>query len=120
MTLESLKDLLASYPFSQETYPFDEITCVYKVGGKMFALINAHETNRLSINLKNSPENNILLRDMYQEIIEGYHMNKTHWNTVYLDGTLDDSVIKNMIDDSYHIVYKQLTKKIKLELENEA
>ena len=112
-----VKEILEALPFSQETYHFDEVTTVYKVGGKMFALFSNHDAKGLSINLKNTPENNMMLRDMYEEIVEGYHMNKTHWNTVYLDRTLDDSVILKLIEDSYQIVFKSLTKKIKTALE---
>ena len=120
MNKTQLKSYLETLPFSKETYPFDEVTAVYKVGGKMFALLSVHEEERLSINLKNTPENNILLRDMYDEIIEGWHMNKTHWITIYLDRTLKDSLIKNLIEDSHSIVFKSLTKKLKVELENRA
>jgi predicted DNA-binding protein (MmcQ/YjbR family) len=117
MTRQELVDYFLSLPFSKETYPFDEVTTVFKVGGKMFSLMSAHESDRLSINLKNTPDNNIELRDMYDEIIEGYHMNKTHWITLYCDRTLSDSIIRNLIDESYGIVYKSLTRKLKHELE---
>jgi len=120
MNRKEVIDYFLSKPFSKETYPFDEVTAVFKVGGKMFALMSAHEAERLSINLKNKPDENILMRQIYEEVIPGYHMNKDHWNTIYCDGTLEDSVIHKMIDDSYDIVYKKLTKKIRHELENEA
>ena len=120
MNRNEVIDYFLSKPFSKETYPFDEVTAVFKVGGKMFALISTHEAERLSINLKNTPDENILMRQIYDEVIPGYHMNKDHWNTIYCDGSLKDSVIQNMIDDSYDIVYKSLTKKLKKELENEA
>lgn len=120
MNRNTVKKYLLSLPFAIETYPFDEVTAVFKVGGKMFALMSLHEKERLSINLKNTPDQNILMREIYEEVIPGYHMNKDHWNTVYLDGTLKDGVIKKMIDDSYHIVYKKLTKKLRQELESSA
>ncbi|MBI9012265.1 MAG: MmcQ/YjbR family DNA-binding protein [Clostridiales bacterium] len=60
------------------------------------------------------------MRQIYDEVIPGYHMNKDHWNTIYCDRNLSDHVIQMMIDDSYDIVYKKLTKKIRQELENEA
>ena len=118
MNKNELRDFLLSKPFAIEDYPFDMVTAVYKVGGKMFALLSTHESDRFSINLKNTPDNNILLRDMYDEVIEGWHMNKTHWITVYLDRTLEDKLIMRLIDDSYNIVYKSLTKKNKEVLEN--
>lgn len=117
MTRNEVFEYLLSKPFSKETYPFDDVTAVFKVGGKMFALISAHEADRLSVNLKNKPDENILMRQIYDEVIPGYHMNKTHWNTVYLDGNLNASIVYKMIDDSYDIVFKKLTKKVKLELE---
>ena len=118
MTRQEIVDYFLSKPFAKETYPFDDITAVFKVGGKMFALISENEAERLSINLKNTPDENILMRQIYEEVIPGYHMNKTHWNTVYCDRNLDKSTIFKMIDDSYDIVFKKLTKKIKFELEN--
>ncbi|BEP28037.1 MmcQ/YjbR family DNA-binding protein [Helicovermis profundi] len=117
MTREDVVKYFLSKPYAIEYYPFDMVTAVFKVGGKMFALISDHEKDRLSINLKNTPEDNIELREMFKEIIPGYHMNKTHWNTVYLDGELEETLIKRLIDDSYNIVYKSLTKKVKKELE---
>lgn len=117
MTRDGIKDYVLSKPHAIEDYPFDFITPVFKVGGKMFALMSAHENDRLSINLKNTPDDNILLRQIYDEVIPGYHQNKTHWITVYLDRTLEDKLVKRLIDDSYNIVYKSLTKKVKAELE---
>ena len=120
MTKKRLKEILDALPFTEETYPFDEVTTVYKVGGKMFALYSDHDGKGLSVNLKNTPDNNFVLRDMYPEIKEGYHMNKTHWNTVYLEGSLEESLVVNLIEESYHIVFKSLTKKIKTSLENQS
>jgi predicted DNA-binding protein (MmcQ/YjbR family) len=111
-----IKKYLLNKNYAIEYYPFDFVTPVFKVGGKIFALISVHEKDRLSINLKNTPEDNILLRESYKEIIPGYHMNKAHWNTIYLDRALEEKLIKRLIDDSYNIVYKSLTKKIKIEL----
>jgi|LGVE01.1.fsa_nt_gb predicted DNA-binding protein (MmcQ/YjbR family) len=119
MTRQELVDYFLSLPFAKETYPFDEVTAVFKVGGKMFSLMSVNESDRLSINLKNTPDQNILMRQIYEDVIPGYHMNKTHWNTVYCDNKLEDSPIYKMIDDSYHIVFKSLTKKIKVELKDQ-
>lgn len=117
MTRKEVLKYLLNKPHAIEDYPFDFETPVFKVGGKMFALMSTHEKERISINLKNTPEDNILLRQMYEEIIPGYHQNKDHWITVYLDRTLEDRLIKRLIDDSYNLVYKSLTKKVKAELE---
>jgi len=113
MTLDEIRKYLLQKPNAIEDYPFDLETPVYKIGGKMFSLISFHEPDRLSINLKNTPDNNIILQEMYDEIIPGYHQNKTHWITVYYDRNLEDKLIKRLIDDSYNIVYKSLTNKIK-------
>ncbi|MBN2795717.1 MAG: MmcQ/YjbR family DNA-binding protein [Clostridia bacterium] len=109
---------LLSKPFARETYPFDEVTPVYKVGGKMFALISNHTPNRLCINLKNTPDQNVLMREIYKDVIPGYHMNKTHWNSVFIDGALNHTAIERMIDDSYDLVFNSLTKKIRKEIED--
>jgi len=120
MTRQEIVEYFLTKPFTKETYPFDEVTAVFKVGGKMYGLISDHESDRLTVNLKNTPDTNIALRDMYEEIIEGYHMNKTHWITVYCDRSLSDHMICKLIDESYDIVYKKLTKKLRTQLENEA
>lgn len=76
MNKTTLIDYLLSKPFSKETYPFDDVTPVFKLGGKMFALISTHTPNRLCVNLKNTPDQNILMRQIYEDVIPGYHMNK--------------------------------------------
>lgn len=119
MNKEEAKEYLLSKPFAKEEYPFDFVTPVFKVGGKMFALMSAHESDRSSINLKNTPDDNILLQELYDEVVPGYHQNKTHWITVYIDRTLNDKLIKRLIDDSYNIVYNSLTKKIREQLSND-
>ncbi|TXR54292.1 MmcQ/YjbR family DNA-binding protein [Reinekea thalattae] len=88
---------------SEET-PFGEGTLVYKVGGKMFALLRLSEP--LSINLKCDPQEAMILRDSFSEVTPGYHMNKKHWNTVDLSTELDNELIKGWIDDSYDLVCK--------------
>ena len=120
MTREDVIRYLLSKPYAIEDYPFDFVTPVYKVGGKMFALVSGHDKERLNINLKNKPEENEALRAAYETIIPGYHQNKRHWNTLYLDGNLEDEFIKKLIDDSYEIVYQSLTKKVRAALENGA
>lgn len=116
MNTEEVRQYLLSKPGSSENYPFNISVPVFKVGDKMFALINVHEPERLSINLKHYKEKNELLREIFNEIQPGYHMNKTHWNTVYLDGNLEEKFIKELIDTSYDIVFKSLTKKNQKEI----
>lgn len=95
----------------EECFPFDDEVLVFKVGGKIFALCNIN--NFISINLKCNPEYAIELRETHQEIISGYHMNKKHWNTVYINGNLNLKLIFELIDHSYDLVYSSLSKKIK-------
>lgn len=109
MKLAKLKKYLSGKPGSKEDYPFGPDVLVYKVMGKIFALFS--ETNDpIRINLKCDPNEAIILRDMYQAVIPGYHMNKEHWNTVILDGTVPEEEIKKMIDESYRLVVKSLKK----------
>jgi len=92
-----------------EAFPFDEETLVLKVGSKMFALTNIN-SQEFSINLKCEPLLAQALRQEYSSITPGYHMNKQHWNTIRIDGSIDESKIKFMIDLSYDLVFKRLTK----------
>lgn len=97
-----------------EEFPFDNETLVYKVGGKMFALTDIDAFT--SINLKNRPEEVIRLVEENAAIIPGYHMNKKHWITVLIDGSLSDKFIKNLIDISYQHVFAGLPAKIRSEM----
>ena len=93
-------------------YPFDETTAVYKVGNKIFALID-EQSNPPRINLKCDPYYARELREMYESVIAGYHMNKKHWNTVICNGEVDNATLFAWIDDSYDLVFNSLTKKAK-------
>lgn len=98
-----------------DSFPFDEHVLVFKVMNKMFALANASEF--VSVNLKCDPEKAIDLRERYPEtVISGYHMNKSHWNTVFVNRDLKDSDIYKLIDHSYELIVKSLPKKIREEL----
>jgi len=88
---------------------------VFKVKGKIFALTSLETFE--SINLKCDPEEAVALREKYEAVIPGYHMNKKHWNTIIMDGSLSDKLIKQWIDDSYKLVINALTKKEKEELQ---
>jgi predicted DNA-binding protein (MmcQ/YjbR family) len=102
MDLLELRDYCLSLPLTEETTPFDETTLVYKVAGKMFALTDMVEADRVS--LKCAPERALDLREEYADIEAAFHMNKTHWNMVRLDGDLPAEFIKEMIRDSYILV----------------
>jgi predicted DNA-binding protein (MmcQ/YjbR family) len=111
MNIEELREYCLSKVGATECFPFDEVTLVFKVGGKMFALTNLD--GELSINLKCNPEKAIELREKYPAVKPGYHMNKKLWNTVEMNDSVKDSFIKEWIDDSYQLVFDGLTKKDK-------
>ena len=91
-------------------YPFDEKTRVYRVADKMFALTT--EETPIKVNLKCDPIYALELRSLYEGVIPGYHMNKKHWNTVAVeDSDVDEETARELIDHSYELVYKSLTKK---------
>ncbi|UTN05665.1 MmcQ/YjbR family DNA-binding protein [Flavobacterium bizetiae] len=123
MNLETYYEYCLSKKGASEHFPFDEDTLVFKVGGKMFALSSLlqWEKNEPSVNLKCDPERAQELRAEYDEIKPGFHMSKVHWNTIALNGSLSNTLIKELIDHSYELVFKSLTKKIQneiIELEN--
>lgn len=106
-----------------EHFPFDEDTLVFKVGGKMFALssMSGWEKGVPTVNLKCNPERAEELRAEYNDIKPGFHMSKVHWNTVAFNGDVSDRFMRELIDHSYELVFKSLTKKIQneiIELEN--
>lgn len=111
MDIVDIRDYCMAKPYVTEGLPFDENTLVFKVNGKMFALTNL--TGDLSINLKCNPEKAIELREEFPAVEPGYHMNKVHWNTVWIDGSIPDKLIKEWIDHSYDWV--QFGKKKKQE-----
>lgn len=107
-----LPDVIAhclSKPGAEETTPFGPDVLVYKTGGKMFAASNPDEVPS-RLNLKCDPERSIQLREQYEAIIPGYHMNKRHWNTLILDGSLPPALVRELIDHSYDLVVASLPK----------
>ncbi|WP_324023956.1 MmcQ/YjbR family DNA-binding protein [Maribacter sp. BPC-D8] len=115
MNVEEYREYCISKKGVTESFPFDEVTLVFKVMGKMFALCGL-ENVPLRVNLKCDPERAIELREEHDGIIEGWHMSKKHWNTVYLEQISKD-LTKELIDHSYDLVVSKLTKKVKAELE---
>ena len=106
MNIETLREFCISKKGATEGFPFGEDTLVFKVGGKIFALVNLD--GELSINLKCDPEFALELRERYSSVIPGYHMNKKHWNTVILDGSIPDKEIYSWIDHSYEIITRKM------------
>jgi len=113
MNISDFRDYCLSKKGATESFPFDEKTLVFKVG-KMFALTDIEGFN--SINLKCNPERAIDLRETFQGVAPGYHMNKTHWNTVSVNSDVPEKLILDLIDHSYELVFQSLTKKQRDEL----
>ncbi|MEA3288520.1 MAG: MmcQ/YjbR family DNA-binding protein [Candidatus Marinimicrobia bacterium] len=110
MNYKKLETLLLTFEGSTLSFPFDDKTPVFKVARKMFALVSIDQTP-LAINLKCDPEDALILRSQFAAIKPGYHMNKEHWNTVTLDGSLEQALVEKLIHDSYELVVKTLSKK---------
>ena len=102
MDIVSVREYCISKKGATETFPFGEDTLVFKAGGKIFAMVNLD--GDLSINLKCDPAFAIDLRERHSSIIPGYHMNKKHWNTVMLNGSVPDKEIFSWIDHSYDLI----------------
>ncbi len=116
MNIEELREYCLSKIYVTEDTPFDETTLAFKVGDKIFALTNI-ESKPTRVNLKCDPEKAIDLRENYPDvIIPGYHMNKKHWNTIIIE-EIESSLLIELINHSYELVYNSLTKKMRLELE---
>lgn len=107
-----LKKYLLNKPEAVEDFPFGPEVAVYKVRGKMFALIG-RENNEARMNLKCDPVEAEQLRMVFDAVLPGYHMNKKHWNTVVINGSIPDAEVKRMIDNSYALVVKKLGKSAK-------
>jgi predicted DNA-binding protein (MmcQ/YjbR family) len=108
MTLDRIRSHCLKKKFVTEEFPFDEETWVFKVMGKMFLLTNINPP--LSINIKCEPETAIELRELYPAVTPGYHMNKKHWNTVEINGTVSPKLLFKWIDNSYDLVIQSLPK----------
>ena len=107
MSPDELRDHLLSFTAAEEAFPFGPNTSVFKVGGKMFALSRLG-ADSLRVSLKCEPRLAEALREAHAAVIPGYHLNKRHWNTVILDGSLPDQMVKDMIEDSYDLVVSRL------------
>ena len=114
MDIETLREYCLSKKGTTESLPFGDDTLVFKVMGRMFALVNLD--GEPSVNLKCDPEKAIALREAYISIRPGYHMNKKYWNTVQMDGSLPEKLIREMINESYLLIVAGLTMKLKNEL----
>lgn len=115
MDLPDAIEYCLSRPGAEETTPFGPDALVYKVGGKMFAL-TVPDDFPARINLKCDPERAVLLREEYESITPGYHMNKRHWNTVLLDGSVPSPLLRELIDLSHELVVASLPKAMRAKL----
>ena len=119
MNIQQLYEYCLSKKGVTEHFPFDEDTLVFKVGGKMFALssLKELENGTPSVNLKCNPELAEELRAEYEGVTPGFHMNKTNWNTVDFNSDVNDKMMCELINHSYDMVYRGLTKKLRDEIE---
>lgn len=114
MTLEEFRAHCTKKPGFSEDFPFGPETLVFRVAGKIFALMDADAF--ASVNLKCDPERAIELRERYEGIVPGYHMNKQHWNTVSADGSVPGKLLLELADHSYQLVRDSLPKKLRATL----
>ena len=119
MNLEAYYEYCLSKKGVTEHFPFDEETLVFKLSGKMFALtsLSQWEIGKPSVNLKCDPGRAQELRVKYDDIQPGFHMSKMHWNTIAVNASVSDALIKVLIDHSYDLVFKSLTKKLQSEIQ---
>ena len=114
MNIESFRAYCLAKPGTSESLPFDNQTLVFKVADKMFALTDVDLFT--SINLKCDSEQAALLRERHDAVRPGYHMNKKHWNTILMDGSVGDVLIKQWTDDSYNLVISKLPQRVRAAL----
>jgi len=112
MDIETFRTYCLTKKAVEESFPFDEHTLVFKLMGKIFAILPLDEPNPRA-NLKADPDLSTELRERHPQIIPGIHMNKKHWNTIMLDEGLDDALIRELIDHSYQLILDKLPKKSK-------
>ncbi len=115
MEADALRDLCLSFPGATEELPFGPVTTVFKVERKIF-LLTALDAEPLHMSVKCEPELAEQLRSSYPAIVPGYHLNKRHWNTVTLDGSLPGQLVRDLVEDSYDLVVSALPKRVQASL----
>lgn len=118
MDLAALRQYCAAKRAAVEEHPFGPGALVMKVGGKMFAII-AEDAEPVTISLKCEPELAVALRAEHDAVSPGYHLDKRHWNTVTLDGTVADAEVRDWIDDSYDLVVEGLPRRVRERIETD-
>ena len=114
MNIEEYREFCLSLPHTTEDFPFDEEVLVFRVGGKIFSLTNINDFE--SINLKCDPERAVELREQYDGIRPGYHMNKQHWNTIAMDGSVPNALVRELVQHSYDLIFRSLPAKLRQQL----
>jgi len=113
MNIEDFRDYCLSLAGTTEDFPFDESTLVFRVGGKIYALLGVNNFD--FVNLKCNPEKVEELREQFNGVKPGYHMNKKHWNSVYIESDVTNKLFLELAKHSYNLVFKSLSKKVKEE-----
>jgi len=113
---EDVRHYLLGKPEAYEDFPFGPDVAVIKVGKKMFATFTANQ-GRTSMNLKCDPDEAVMLRDIFTAVLPGYHMNKRHWNTIVLEGSIPRGELERMFDNSYSLVVRSMPRTERLPLE---
>jgi predicted DNA-binding protein (MmcQ/YjbR family) len=111
LNIEEIREYCLSKPGVEESFPFGDSTLVFKVGQKIFLLVSLDKSAQF--NAKSDPDRAVELREEYDEIQPGFHMNKKHWITVSLEGRLNNRLIREIMDDSYTLVWNSLPQKLK-------
>ena len=114
MNVEEFREYCLSFPCTTESFPFNETVLVFKVLDKMFCLADIESYN--GINVKCDPEKAIILREEHHGVKSAYHMSKKHWNTIAVDGSISNHLIKEWIKDSFDLVVSKMTKKKQAEI----
>jgi predicted DNA-binding protein (MmcQ/YjbR family) len=110
-----LRELCMGFEGAEETYPFGATTSVFKVRGKIFAIAGL-DAEPPHVSLKCEPEIAVALRNDHAAITPGYHLDKRHWNTVVVDGSVPDQFLRDMVEDSYDLVVSAMPKRVQREL----
>jgi predicted DNA-binding protein (MmcQ/YjbR family) len=116
MNIETFREFCLQKKGVTESFPFDESTMVLKVLDKIFAITDLFDEFKIA--LKCDPEKAIELRERYNSVKPGYHLNKKHWNTIIIDGSIPDETLKNWINESYELVVSMMPMKIRSEFLN--
>ena len=114
MNIEEYRDYCLSFKCTSESFPFNEAVLVFKVLDKIFSLADVESYN--GVNAKCNPEKAIELREEYFGVTPAFHMNKKHWNTISVDGSIPDNLIKEWVKDSYYLVVSKMPKKKQAEI----